>query len=121
MKKLLLTLVLFASILFMSSCASDTVIVYRDYPNTVYSRPYYYWKGYPYLYYGIRPYYYTHKPYPPHHYAPTQPPKPHGNNHHPYMLPKPTNVPKATVRPNNNGTSGSMSGRPRGTNNNGRR
>lgn len=121
MKKLLLTLVLFASILFMSSCASDTVVVYRDYPVTVHYYPYTYWNGYHYTYHHPRPHHHTYKPHPSHHYTPNTPPKPHGNNHQPYIPPKPTNVPKATVRPHNNGTSGSMSGRPRGNTNIGRR
>lgn len=121
MKKLLLTLVLFASIFFMSSCASDTVVVYRDYPGTVYYYPYTYWNWYHYTYHYPRPHHHTYKPHPFHHYMPNTPPKPHGNNHHSYIPPKPTNVPKATVRPHNNGTSGSMSGRQRGNTNNGRR
>jgi hypothetical protein len=65
------------------------------------------------------PHHHTYKQNPPHHYNPV-PPKPHGN-HQPYMPPKPTNVPKATVRPNNSHTSGSMSGRSGRTNNSGRR
>ena len=120
MKKLLLTLVLFASMLFMSSCASDTVFVYREYPHTVYYHPYYYWNGYHYAYHHPLPHHHTYRPHPaPHYHA--NPPKPHGNNHTPYMPPKPTNVPKATVRPNNSGTSGSMSGGRRPNTNSGRR
>lgn len=121
MKKLLFILVLFASILFMSSCASDTVVVYRDYPNTVYYYPYTYWNGYYYTYHHPRPHHYMYKPQHKPHYNPSTPPKPHGNNHQPYMPPKPTNTPKATVRPNNNGSHGSMSGRARTPNNSSRK
>lgn len=104
MKKLLFTLVLFASIL-LSSCASDTVVVYRDYPGRSY---YYYWDGPYYTYHYYRPHTYAYHGY---HYAPHKPaPKPHGPTHQPYVQPKPTNVPKATVRPHTNDSGGSMSG-----------
>ena len=121
MKKLFIALCMLIAMVFTTSCATDTVVVYRDYPNTVYYRPYYYWNGYHYTYHYPMPHHHTYRPNPPHHYNPV-PPKPHGNNHQPYMPPKPTNVPKATVRPNNSGTYGSMSGsRPRTPNNSGRR
>lgn len=120
MKKLLFTLVLFTSILFMSSCASDTVVVYRDYPTTIHYHPYTYWNGYYYTYRYPRPHHHIYKPHAIPYYGQGKRPKPHGNNHHHYIPPKPTNVPKATVRPNN-GTSGSMSGRQRNSGNTGRR
>ena len=120
MKKLFIALCMLIAMVFTTSCATDTVVVYRDYPNTVYYRPYYYWNGYHYTYHYPIPHHHTYKPNPPHHYNPV-PPEPHGNNHQPYIPPKPTNVPKATVRPNNSHTSGSMSGRSGRTNNSGRR
>lgn len=122
MRKLFITLALFLTMLFVSSCATDSVVVYREY----HSRPYYY--HYHYGYYG--PSYYTyHYPYVYHHHHNNhgyyhKPPKPHNNhpnNHQPVVPPKPTNVPKATVRPNNSGTSGSMSGGRRPNTNSGRR
>lgn len=108
MRKLFITLALFLTMLFVSSCATDSVVVYREYPSS----PYYY---HYYRYYG--PTYYTyHYPYTYHHHGyhyHHNPPKPHNNhpsNHQPAVPPKPTNVPKATVRPNGNTSSGSMGG-----------
>lgn len=121
MKKLFIALCMLIVMVFTTSCATDTVVVYRDYPNTVYYRPYYYLDGYNYMYYHPIQHHYTyHPPYHGNHYKPsTPPPKP--NNHQPYIPPKPIYIPKATVKPNPSNTSGSMSGRGRTPNNSGRR
>ena len=120
MKKLFIALCMLIAMVFTTSCATDTVVVYRDYPHTVYYGPYYYWNGYNYTYHHPIPHYHMYKQHPSHHYHHAQP-KPHGNNHQPYLPQKPTNVPKATVRPSQSNTSGSMSGRSRTSNNSGRR
>ena len=115
MKKILFTL--FILLMGMTSCLTETELVYRE-PSPhvyVYTYPYgyrYYNYGYPYAYH----HHHRYKPAPYHH--PTTPPAPQ-----PPAPPRPKpQVPKATVRPNNShsGTAGSMSGR-RGGNTGGRR
>lgn len=109
MRKLFIILSLFLTMLFVSSCATDGVVVYREYPSSYYYYPYYSYGYYGPTYYTYHyPYYHHH-----HHWYYHNPPKPHNNhtnNHQPAIPPKPTNVPKATVRSNGSGTSGSMSG-----------
>lgn len=117
MKKLFFYLAMLIGLFMFNSCATEQVVVYRDYPSgtIVYTRPYY----------GYYHYNYAYRPMPPKpHYVPPKPhhhynPKPnHGPNHSPAVPPKPnpkpTPRPSATVRPNGGHSSGgSMSGRRR--------
>ena len=116
MKKILFALCVL--LIGMSSCMTETELVYRESrPRVyVYTYPYsyYYRYDYPYAYHH---YHYHYKPKP--HYHPTAPPAPQ-----PPAPPRPKpQVPKATVRPANlpSGTSGSMSGRRGNGNTGGRR
>lgn len=96
MKKMIIIFGMFIMMLLATSCATDTVVVYRPYtPNHYY---YAYRSVYPH-YYGTLPYVYHHPI--PHHINHH---KPHNFHHQPVLPPKPTTVPKATVkpRPNNN-------------------
>lgn len=102
--KRLLAIIVIAAAMLLTSCATDTVIV-RDYTYTPYSYEYYHYHGPRYSVHHSNHWYYP-KPAPPHHYHQPKPNQPT----QPVVPPKPTQVPKATVRPNNNG-GGSMSGR----------
>jgi hypothetical protein len=118
MKRLVFYLAMLIGMFMFASCATDHVVVYRDYPSStiIYTHPYY----------GYYHYNYAYRPAPPrthHHYAPKPHnhynPKPNHNTNHgpavpPKPNPKPTPRPSATVRPNTgHSNGGSMSGRRR--------
>ena len=104
MRKLFVTIAVLFAMLAVSSCATDGVVVYRDYQTI----PYWY-SQHDYYVYRYGPTYYHYYYYPRHHHKPhhhfSNPPKPH--NQQP-VAPRP--APKATVRHNNSVNNGSMSG-----------
>lgn len=111
MKKIVLYLTLLIGLIMLTSCASDTVVVYRElYPQLGYTYQYYFGKkNYVYRYYHWN----SPKPTMPYNgpiYHGNKPPKP-------YIPPKPNQNPKprpkATVNHNGNPNVGSISGRRR--------
>ena len=94
---------------FATSCVTDGYVTYRVYP----SEPHYYTYGYvPHTYFYVHPR--PHYNHPFGYYHPKPHPAPHHNNvphvQPPTTPPKPTSVPKATVRQHGNHGGGSMSG-----------
>jgi hypothetical protein len=113
MKRIVFYLAMLIGMFMFASCATDRVVVYRDYPSRtiIYTNPCYGYYHYNYAYRPLPPrphYHYVPKPHSHHHnhsHSPAVPPK---------QTPKPSPRPSATVRPNTGHINGgSMSGKRR--------